>query len=329
MRAIYIRQHGAPADIKISDVPVPSIGPGEVLVRVEASGINPSDVASLGGKFPMAVLPRILGRDYAGVVVKGPAELVGTDVWGSGGDLGITRDGTHAEYIALPQQAVTRRPKDLSVQEAAAVGVPFITAFSATVRLGQVKEGEWVIVSGAAGAVGQAATQIAHAKGARVIALIRDASEDAKLRAAGVEKIAHSDHGDLAAVVRDATNGKGADLAVNGVGGAVFGALLGALRIGGRQVVYSAAGGRESTLDILSFYRNRFVLLGLDTQQLDATQCADILEGLTPLFESGSLKPPAVAQQYPLSDAAQAYEQVAAGKNGKVVLVMTAGRQER
>jgi len=95
---------------------------------------------------------------------------------GHGGDLGISRDGTHAEYIVIPKQAVARRPKNLSVQEAA-VGVPFITAYSALVRLGQLKRGEHVIVSGAAGSVGQAAIQIARAKDARIIALIRDTSE--------------------------------------------------------------------------------------------------------------------------------------------------------
>lgn len=323
MRAIYIRQHGAVADLKVSDVPAPSIGADDVLVRVEASGINPSDVVNVEGRFANSVLPRIVGRDFAGTVVKGPAELIGTEVWGSGGDLGITRDGTHAEYLALPRQAAARRPKNLSVEKAAAVGVPFIAAFSATVRLGRLEEGEWVIVSGAAGAVGQAAILIAQAKGARVIALIKDAGDRQKLESAGIQVIAQSDRGDLESVVRQATNGKGADLALNGVGSSIFGFLQGALAVGGRQVLYSAVGGRESTLDILSFYKNQFALFGLDTQKFDATECAGILNELTPLFESGALKPPAVAERYPLDQAAEAYSRVAAGRSGKIVLLMT------
>lgn len=302
---------------------MPSIGANQVLVRIEASGINPSDVASVEGRFPHGVLPRIVGRDFAGTIVQGPTELVGTKVWGSGGDLGITRDGTHADYIALPRLAAPPRPKNLSVEQAAAVGVPFIAAFSATVRLGGLQAGEWVIVSGAAGAVGQAATQIAHARGARVIALVKDASERSALLAAGVEAIAQSDQGDLSAVVRQATNGRGAALALNGVGSSIFASLLESLAVGGRQVLYSAVGGREFTLDILPFYRNQFALFGLDTQKLDATQCADTLKGLTPLFESGAIKAPAIAEQYPLSQAVQAYARVAARKRGKVVLAMT------
>jgi NADPH2:quinone reductase len=250
MKAIYIEHHGAIEDLKVSEVPVPSIGSGDVLVKIEASGINPSDVGSVLGRFHAAVLPRVVGRDFAGKIVEGPADVVGAEVWGSGGDLGISRDGTHAEYVAVPRQAVTRRPKNLSAEEASAVGVPFVTAFSALVPVGQLKEGEWVIVSGAAGAVGQAAIEIARAKGAHVIALIKDGDARWVSESGAVRATAQSDLGDLNRVVREATNGKGADLALNGVGGSIFGTLLEALAVEGRQVVYSAAGGREFPLDL-------------------------------------------------------------------------------
>jgi NADPH:quinone reductase len=325
MKAIYIREHGPVADLKVSEIPEPSISGGEeVLVKVEAAGINPSDLASASGKFPDSVLPRTLGRDFAGSVVDGPAELVGTEVWGSGGDLGILRDGTHAEYLVLPRQAVAPRPPKLGVEEASIAGVPFITAFSAMFRLGQLKEGEWLIVSGAGGAVGQAAIQLAHAKGGRVVALIKDASELWVSKSAGVEAIAQSDHGNLEDVVRQATNGKGADLALNGVGSSVFGPLFLALAVGGRQVIYSTAGGREFTLDLQAVYKKQFKLFGLDTQKLDATECAGILSEIGPLFQSGALRPPVIGERYPLSDVAKAYGRVASGSGGKIVFVMSA-----
>jgi NADPH:quinone reductase-like Zn-dependent oxidoreductase len=144
-------------------------------------------------------------------------------------------------------------------------------------HLGGLKEGEWVIISGAAGAVGQAAIQLAQTKNAHVIALVKDASEQWVSQSRGVEVVALSDKGNLEAVVRQATNGKGAQLALNGVGSAIFGPILSALAVGGRQVVYSAAGGREFNLDILQFYRNEFSLFGLDTQKMNATQCAATL----------------------------------------------------
>ena len=96
--------------------------------------------------------------------------------------------------------------------------------------------------------------------------------------------------------MRAATNGKGADLALNGVGGSIFGPLLGALARGGRIVVYSAVGGREFALDILPFYRKQLKLFGLDTQPLNASHCAHILTEIGPLFESGALKPPVIGE---------------------------------
>src|SRR5277367_5399491 len=116
MKAIYIEHHGAIEDLKVSEVPVPSIGSGDVLVKIEASGINPSDLGSVLGRFPTAMLPRIVGRDFAGKVVEGPGDVIGAEVWGSGGDLGILRDGTHAEYVVLPRQAVARCQKNLSME---------------------------------------------------------------------------------------------------------------------------------------------------------------------------------------------------------------------
>jgi NADPH:quinone reductase len=324
MQAIYIRQHGPIADLKVSEIPKPTPkGGDEVLVRVEASGINPSDLVSVEGRFPDSLLPRVVGRDFAGTVVEGPPELIGVKVWGSGGDLGVSRDGTHAEYVAITRQAAAPRPGNLSPEEAAAVGVPFITAFSALVRLGRVREGEWVIVSGAAGAVGKAAIEIAHAKGARVIALVRDARERKISNSPKVEAIAQSDQGDLEVVTRKVTNGKGADLALNGIGSGVFASMLGALGVGGRQVVYSVAGGKDATVDLLTFYKHAFSLFGLDTQKFDATCCARILHELEPLFESGEINPPKIGARFPLVDAPEAYSRVAQGKSGKVVLLMT------
>lgn len=122
--------------------------------------------------------------------------------------------------------------------------------------------------------------------------------------------------------MRQATNGRGADLALNGVGSGIFGSVLGALATGGRQVVYSAAGGREFMLDILSFYHQQFKLFGLDTLKLDAVQCAGILSEIGPLFESGALTAPVIGERYPLSEATEAYARVASGRGGKVVLVM-------
>jgi NADPH:quinone reductase len=322
MKALYIDRHGPPENLKVSEIPKPSPGPNDVLIQVEAAGINPSDLASVEGKFLGSVLPRIVGRDFAGKIVEGPPDLIGAEVWGSGGDLGVTRDGTNAEFLSLPQQAISLRPKKLTAEQAAAVGVPFITAYSAVMLLGHLKEGEWIVISGALGSVGQAASQIARSQGAHVVALIKDSAEKSNPALKLVDAVAQSDQNDLNRIVRSLTKNKGADLAINAVGAPIFSMLLESLSIGGRLVLFSAAGGRETTLDIMNFYKNQLAMFGLDTQKLDAAACAAILNDLAPLFDSGKLDPPAIAEQFPLTNAAQAYQRVAQGKSGKVVLLM-------
>jgi NADPH:quinone reductase len=323
MRAIQIKEHGPIDGLIVSDVAMPSFGPDDVLIKVEASAINPSDIGSVLGKFPNSVLPRIVGRDFAGEVVDGPHDLIGAKVWGSGGDLGISRDGTHAQFVGLPKSAVSLRPKNLSPEEAAAVGVPFVTAYTALFSLGQLKQGESVIVSGAAGSVGQAATKLANAAGAQIIALVRDSTDNWVSKSEGVRGVAQSDQDDLDKVLRGLTGGKGANLALNGVGSSVFKPLQEALALAGRQVIYSIAGGQEITLDLLYFYKNELSLLGLDTAKFDATETAAILDKIRPFFESGKLAPPTLGERYPLSAGPEAYARAASGKAGKVILTMT------
>jgi NADPH2:quinone reductase len=321
MQALRIDTHGPITALAPREVPTPTRGPGEVLIEVQAAAINPSDIVSAEGRFAKNVLPRTLGRDFAGRVIEGPAELVGVDVYGSGGDLGIRRDGAHAEFVVLPSNAIAVRPPNLTAEQAAAIGVPFVTAWTAVIGTGHLVAGEWVIVSGAAGAVGGAATQIAAAHGGNVIALVKDDTEAARLDQHQVAATARSDRNDLVDVVRAATKNHGANLALNGVGAAIFQPMLDALANGGALVVYSAAGGREITLDLLTFYHRRLRLLSVDTVAEDAVRCARILTELTPLFESGALRPLPILERYPLSDAARAYARVAAGAPGKIVLI--------
>ena len=321
VQALLIDQHGPAANLRVRDLPVPPLRPGQVRIEVHAAAVNPSDVASAEGRFPNAPLPRILGRDFAGRVVEGPGEWVGADVWGSGGDLGISRDGTHAEQVVLPVDGVARRPANLSIEEAAAVGVPFVTAWSALVEAGRVTAGEWVVVSGAAGAVGSAAIEIASARGAQVIALVREEGEAQRVDRAKVIAVAHSERGDLVDVVREATGGKGVDLALNGVGGVIYRPILDALADGGRMTVYSAASGREVPLDLFELYRRRLQFAGVNTGILDTAACARILTDLAPLFEAGHVRQRQPLEQHKLSAAASAYARVASGAPAKVVLV--------
>src|SRR6201998_2027766 len=147
----------------------------EVLIEVKAAAVNPSDIKAATGLMAYAVFPRTSGRDYAGVVIDGPADTIGREVFGSSGDLGIRRDGTHATHLAVELEAVVDKPKGLSWEEAAGIGVPFVTAMEGFRRAGQPKPGETVLVMGVNGKVGQAAVQIATWRGARAIGVVRKA----------------------------------------------------------------------------------------------------------------------------------------------------------
>src|ERR1700749_626918 len=145
----------------------------EGLIEVKAAAVNPSDVKAATGLMPYAVFPRTSGRDYAGVVIEGPDGFIGREVLRSSWGLGIRRDGTHAAHLAVEADAVVEKPKGVSWEEAAGIGVPFVTAMEGLRRAGMPKAGETVLVMGVNGKVGQAAVQIASWHGARVIGVVR------------------------------------------------------------------------------------------------------------------------------------------------------------
>jgi NADPH:quinone reductase-like Zn-dependent oxidoreductase len=166
MQAILIERFGDPSELRPTEVPRPDPAEGEVLIEVHAAAVNRSDVLNARGSFAFTTLPRIPGRDFAGVVVEGPQELVGKEVWGTGGgELWFVRDGSHAGYLALPRNAVVPKSDTLSLEEAGASGLAYVPAGSALVELGDVSEGETILVTGAAGGVGSAAVMIARWKG--------------------------------------------------------------------------------------------------------------------------------------------------------------------
>ena len=295
-------------------------GPDEALVQVASAGVNPSDVKAVLGAMPHAVWPRTPGRDYAGTVIEGPAEWVGKEVWGSGGELGIRRDGTHSELLIVPVAHLREKPAAVSLLEAGAIGVPFITAWTGLEEAGGVRAGDVVLVLGGNGKVGQAAIQLATMAGARVLAVER-AKEAYRGHASGPVEMLGADQGDLAAMVRELTDGHGADIVYNTVGSPYFAAANEAMAIKGRQIFISTI-EREVPFDIFAFYRGRHRYVGIDTLALDSGEGAAVLDALTPGFERGALRPFPVLDgyRYPLEDAAAAYKAVLTGSPERVVL---------
>lgn len=320
MLALQFEQTGSIEQLKLKNLPEPQTRSGEVLVKVKASAINPSDVKNVLGKMLHTTLPRIPGRDFAGVVIEGPDDLVGIEVWGTGGELGFTRDGTHAELISLPKAAVKPKPKNLSLEEAAAIGVVYVAALTGVERAA-LSKGETLLVIGATGGVGGAAMQIAKWRGAKTIGTIRQDSDKDLARAKGADKTINLRQEDLKEAVMAATDGKGVDVIFDTVGGSLFEQSLPALSLGGRIIEITAPADKHQVgLDLLDFYRRDLKLIGVNTLHLDAITCADILQKLTDNIEAD--KPQIeIGATYSLAEAITAYQQVNEKKVKGTVLI--------
>jgi NADPH:quinone reductase len=169
MRAVRFHEFGKISGLKIEQIDKPSPGPDDVLIKIAAASVNPSDVKNVLGAMHQTTLPRTPGRDFAGTVVAGRADLIGKEVFGSG-DLGLTRDGSHAEFLLIPAAAVVPRPATLSAIQAACCGVTFVTA-AYGLREAELAAGQTVAVIGVFGGVGRAVAQIARRAGAEVIGI--------------------------------------------------------------------------------------------------------------------------------------------------------------
>src|SRR6266702_556328 len=292
----------------------------EVLIEVAAAAVNPSDVKAATGLMAYAVFPRTPGRDYAGVVIDGPSGWIGRDVFGSSGDLGIRRDGTHATHLAVEADAVVEKPKNLSWDEAAGIGVPFVTAMEGFRRAGMPSKDETVLVMGVNGKVGQAAVQIASWHGARVIGVVRK-NEPYEGHASSRVDVIDASATDVATRVRELTDGKGADIVFNTVGDPYFQAAHQSLALRGRQILIAAI-ERIVQFNILEFYRGQHTYVGIDTLALSSSATGSVLRELAPGFASGHIKPFPIREAaiYPLEQAKAAFIAVAGSSRDRVIL---------
>jgi NADPH:quinone reductase len=321
MRALQFKAFGDPAaQLALVDLPDPQPRSGWAVVRVRAASVNPSDVKNVAGQMEGTVLPRVPGRDFSGVVEAGPSDWVGMEVWGTGGDVGFTRDGSHAGLIAVPESALARRPSALDQAQAASVGVAFVVGWMGLADYAGLQKGEDVAIVGVSGGVGGAVAQLARALGARrVLGIDRRPPARGSPAASRIDAYLPLDR-DVAAAVKAQTGGRGAEVVFDAVGGVMFQTALSCLAHKGRLIEIAATGRRRVEFDLLDFVHNESRLVGADSRKLGLVESAAILNKLAPLFDQGSLEAPLVRSVLPLERGIEAYQAVAAGAEARIVV---------
>ena len=314
--------------LSFGEMPTPEAGPGEVRVRLEASGVNPADVGRRGGGYgrPME-FPRVIpNSDGAGIIDQvgdGVTRLkAGQRVWLFNGQRNGRAFGTAAEYIALAEQLVTPLPDQLSFAEGATLGIPGMTAWCALFADGPIAD-KTVLVTGGAGAVGHYAVQLAKWGGARVIATVSSDAKAEQARAAGADLVINYKSEDVAAEALAFTEGRGVDRAVEVDFGGNLATTLKLMAMNSSIAIYATNGNRTPVVPMRELMEKcivtrALVLYALPWPLLAAAQ-ADMSKWLAagPRLHN-------IAARYPLAETAEAHLAVEQGDKLGTVIVAPA-----
>jgi len=306
MKAVRVHEYGGPEALRYEDAPRPDPGPGEVLIRVHAAGVNPVDVAVRAGFFKERIkypLPMIPGWDVSGVVEATGAGVsrlkVGDEVY-SRPD--ISRNGSYAEYMVAKESEVARKPKSIDHVHAAAIPLAALTAWQALFDAGKLSAGQTALIHGAAGGVGSFAVQFAKLKGARVIAIASARNHD-YLRSLGADQVIDYNATKFETVVRDV------DVVLDAITGEVADRSYGVIRKGGIYVSILMPPSAEKA-----------AAHGVRVAHVFVQPIVEELDEIAKLVDSGELKV-TLEKVFPLAQAAAAQESVATKHTrGKIVL---------
>jgi NADPH2:quinone reductase len=265
MKSYWIRHAGNDAVLELRELPIPEPGPGQILLRVRATSLNRGDL--LGAiAFHRAPEGRPAGVDAAGEV---HALGAGVEAFKRGDRIMARARGCFAEYVLVDPGLATPIPDALSWEQAAALPISYVTAWEALIQFGRLQAGEWLLIAGASSGVGVASIQLAKVIGAKVIGVSTSPAKLEKLQALGLDIGIAARGEDFSAKVLEATGGQGADLAVNLVGGSVFGACQRSLGNFGRLAVVGYVDGVMKTeLDLEATHGKRLEIFGISNAPL-------------------------------------------------------------
>jgi zinc-binding alcohol dehydrogenase/oxidoreductase len=316
VKAVRIHEDGGPEVLRYEDAPDPTPGPGEVLVHVRAASLNHLDLWVRKG-LPSVPKPRILGADGAGVLENGERVVINPGLDHGDGRITVVgehRDGTHAELVVIPEENVYPIPDGLSFEEAASFPLVFETAYRMLVTKAAVQPGEWVLLWGIGSGVATAALQIAKALEARAIVTSSSNVKLDRARELGADAAVNHATEDVVAAVKEATEGRGADIVVEHVGEATWQRTLQAARPGGRITVCGATSGPNPPAALHRIWWKQLTIYG------STMGTKEDFEGAYELVASGRARP-VVDRVFPLAEARAAHEYLEAGEQvGKIVL---------
>lgn len=321
MKSLVLKAQGAIPVMEIEDRPMPELRPGTSLVRIHAATANPLSRMIRAGDVPVAVPPLVISNDGAGVIEQSDVFPKGAHVaiYG-GGELGITEDGLQQEFIVVENRRLIDVEGALTLDQAAALPINYVTAWQALTRTGNVQPGQYVLIAGATGSVGRALMQCAEAMEARPIALVSSKAKAELACSAGMTRVISLEEGTLPEAIQTLTGGEGIDLAIDPVGGPRVGALLAALNPRGTLVSLGFVAGTTGSFDLPDLVVHEKRVQGYDAW-LETDEA--VREAATQLISHAKLGriQPVIDSHFALEDHEQAYERLASGAASGAILL--------
>ena len=323
MRAMRAEAFSGYNDLKLVDIPKPAVSDGRVLVRITAAGVTPLEHTILSGGYPRAKAPLVLGGEGAGVVEEagGTTFPVGSRVMFTG-PYGVSENGTYSEWVAVRNEDLCLIPENVGDIAAAGVPVAYLTAQMALSLAGFAK-GKTVLSPAIGGSVGNAVTQLARAQGAKhAISTTTNHAKAQQARYLGFDEVIDLSEEKLSDGVRRITQGYGADIVIDAIGGEILSQALGTLAMGGSLTTLGYSAGRKATIELTDLIWKRASMKSFSLFAQPAGAWGTAWSLILPLLQSGTVKP-IVAKTFPLAEAADALRYLVESRPfGKVVLTV-------
>ncbi|OLZ08880.1 NAD(P)H-quinone oxidoreductase [Sulfobacillus thermosulfidooxidans] len=328
MKAIVLTEFGGPEVLRVQEIPVPECGPGDILIRIHAAGVNRADLLERQGLYPPPA-PRpefqIPGLECAGVVVQ-----VGQRVTRfREGDrvMALVSGGAYAEYVACPQDNAWLIPEELSDIEAAGIPEAFLTAYDALFDKARLKMGQRVLIHAGAGGVGSAAIQLAHWAGLHVVTTVGSSKKVQRVLDFGAERAINYRERDFVEDVRAWSHGAGVDAVLDFIGQDYLSRNLASLKTGGVLVIIGTLSGGDASINLREVLSRRLNIRGTvlrsrpDYDKMHLIQ--EFQERTMAFFATGQLRA-VIDKTFPLEQAGLAHQYMVTNQNvGKIILTVS------